>query len=612
MPFSIGRSASAHPRASSDIHERLRTLAAWIGFLGFITNAAGYLALVAVGNNFSAINIENSSYALIFAAILLASRRDFHVRTVLYLGLVLIYCLFWGTAFTYALLGHEMVLAVPIVAFVPLLLVMVLDYRILLILAPVQLICMFFYAKFHALRSLNAQLPPDDLLVFSALAAAFSAFTFCALAVVAREREVTDRRLVELISEKEQIAAVDDLTGLMNRRAFMECLGKYWLEERWIVLVFIDLDHFKPLNDQYGHAVGDLVLGEVARRLEAAIPDATFARLGGDEFALAFQRKLSASALDAIACDLHSSITADYASEAGPISVGASIGYAESGPDIDSLSKLLRAADAAMRRAKSSRTGWARYDRDTDSAALAYSSLEVGMQRALRQGEIIGAVQPIANAASLEPVEYELLARWTGSGMAMDPTPGEFIHIAERLGLLNEILWCTLKEALDTLDLSSVKLAINVSPAQLLASDFLSKLTRILQEHQVHPSRITLEITEEVAYRNLEKNVAVLKNARELGMTIALDDFGSGYSSLSMLDSLPLDKLKIDLSLVRNAQTNERSANILRAAINLAEDLQLSCCVEGIETESIARDVMRMGADELQGYYIGGPELLRG
>ncbi|MFT7286778.1 MAG: diguanylate cyclase (GGDEF)-like protein [Halieaceae bacterium] len=610
QPFRMNPSASERSYSASDIHDRLRAVAAWIGSLGFIANAAGYLALIAVGDASLAVTIENGSYALIFAMILLASRRNFHVRTVLYTGLVLIYCVFWITAFTYARIGHEMVLAIPLVVFVPLLLAMILDYRILLALAPIQFACSFFYSHSHALRSINASITADELMVFSVSVGAFSSFTFCALAVIARERDITDRKLVQFIAEKERLAAIDDLTGLMSRGAFMDRLNAYWEKHLWMALAFIDLDHFKPLNDQYGHSVGDDVLNQVARRLESTSPAATAARLGGDEFAVAFPHQLPPAALAALVGELHSAITADYQSEAGPISIGASIGFAENTADVDSLSKLLRAADAAMRRAKATRVGWTRYDNETDSAALAYSSLEMGLKEALRCRQIAGAVQPIASTGTHEIVEYELLARWPNSGFSIDPSPAEFIHIAEKLGLLNEILWMTLNEALATLDLKEASLAVNVSPAQLLASDFLEKLTAILEHHQTDPARITLEITEEVAYRNLEKNVIVLERARNLGMAIALDDFGSGYSSLSMLDALPLDKLKIDQSLVVKAQNNERGANILRAAINLAGQLKLVCCVEGVETAIAAREVAQMGADQVQGYWIGRPVLL--
>jgi len=275
------------------------------------------------------------------------------------------------------------------------------------------------------------------------------------------------------------------------------------------------------------------------------------------------------------------------------------------------LSGLLRSADTAMRRAKSSRLGWAIFNPRIDNAALASSTLEVELKSAIKNGEIKAAIQPIANAKTRKTVAYELLARWTDSGFERDPSPKDFIPIAEKLGLLNEILWVTLDEALAHVELNELRLAINVSPAQLLASDFLETLLSVLERHEVSPTSITIEITEEVAFRNLARNIVILEQARALGMKIALDDFGTGYSSLSMLDTLPLDKLKIDQSFVRKSDKSEQSKRILLAAIRLAKQLGLESCVEGIETQEFAARVAVLGADHIQGYWLGRPALVR-
>jgi EAL domain-containing protein (putative c-di-GMP-specific phosphodiesterase class I) len=272
---------------------------------------------------------------------------------------------------------------------------------------------------------------------------------------------------------------------------------------------------------------------------------------------------------------------------------------------------LLRAADAAMRRAKATRSGWATFSHLVDSAALASSSIEFELKSALKNGHIRAAVQPISRVSDLAVVEYELLARWVNSGLEQDPGPAQFIPIAEKQGLLNDILWVTLDEALSALDLRRYRLAVNVSPAQLLASDFLATLLELLERHSVDPAAITLEITEEVVFRNLERNVAILDSARSAGMQIALDDFGSGYSSLAMLDALPLDKLKIDQGLIKKAEHSARSANILAAAISLAQQLDLIACVEGVETREGLETITRMGADQVQGYFLARPQMLQ-
>ncbi len=365
------------------------------------------------------------------------------------------------------------------------------------------------------------------------------------------------------------------------------------------------------MNDQYGHAVGDQVLCKVAQRIGELPQVQLTARLGGDEFAVLFDEDACEETTQAHIEQLHSHITQDMRWEAGIIPVGASIGYAHGLTVEQSLTGMLRAADTAMRRAKSANTNWAKFNPLVDNDAIASSTLEIELKSAIKNGQICAAVQPIADAHSLDVVAYELLTRWTNSGFERDPSPKDFIPIAEKLGLLNEILWVTLDEALKILDLTQQKLAINVSPAQLVASDFLESLLRILERYDVRPHAITIEITEEVAFRNVDRNVAILRQARDLGFAIALDDFGTGYSSLSMLDTLPLDKLKIDQSFVRKSDKSTQSKSILLAAIRLAKQLGLESCVEGIETEQAARRIALLGADTIQGYWLGKPRLVQ-
>ena len=412
-----------------------------------------------------------------------------------------------------------------------------------------------------------------------------------------------------------KLARTDEMTGLANRRAFMHAATELFdmtdFEYSGLSLMIIDLDHFKPLNDQYGHAVGDEILQTVAKRIEELPMISAAARLGGDEFAVLFKTIEDNQSVDHVIDYLHAKITGDVRGEAGLISIGASVGYAECGTLDQTLTGLLKSADTAMRRAKSGRLGWAVFNPRIDSAALANSQLELELKTAIKDGQIKAAIQPIANAKSREIVAYELLARWTDSVFDRDPSPKDFIPIAEKLGLLNEMLWVTLNEALAHLQLDNQRLAINVSPAQLIASDFLETLVNVLGRHQVSPSSITIEITEEVAFRNVDRNIAILQEARDMGIEIALDDFGTGYSSLSMLDTLPLDKLKIDQSFVRKSDKSEQSKRILLAAIRLARQLGLSSCVEGIETQEFAARVAVLGADHIQGYWLGRPQLVK-
>jgi diguanylate cyclase (GGDEF)-like protein len=592
-------------------HERLRASALWIGSLGFLVNALAYWALYLLGDATPLLTAEVSAYAIVLATIVLCSYRDLYVRAVLFSGLVVIYAIFWIAAFAYAWQGDHIALALPLVLFVPLLLTIALPYWVLFVMAPVQAIAVFAYATEHALPALEVGWPVAEQFALGAGLGAFSGATILAFALMSIERATADRKLVALVAEKHRIASVDSLTELLNRRAFMAYLEEHWPPTELLTIAFIDLDHFKPLNDQYGHAMGDFVLKEVADRLRAVSGSCAVARLGGDEFALCCIGPDAERPASALAAELHNRISAEFQTEIGPISMSASVGYAIYDQDIGSLSKLLRAADAAMRRAKVTRSGWATFSHGTDGAALATTSIEFELKSALRGGQIRAAIQPIAHTADLRVVEYELLSRWVDSGFETDPGPAQFIPVAEKLGLLNEILWVTLSEALTALNLAHVRLSINISPAQLLASDFLDSLMEVLAQHAVDPDRITLEVTEEVVFRNLDKNVAVLERARNAGMLVALDDFGSGYSSLGMLDALPLDKLKIDRSLVQKARHSERSANILAAAVKLALQLDLVACVEGVESEEEFNTVLPLGAQQLQGFWIGRPALVR-
>jgi diguanylate cyclase (GGDEF)-like protein len=597
--------------AEKNLSDRYCLIAFWVGALGLIVNAFVYTVYVFMGEATTVIFLEVLIYAVALAAITLSANRNYFTRQVLQIGLLTIYSVFWISSLFDAVSGQGMLFDVPLLLFVPLFVVLILNFKLLFWLAPVQFACVYYYAASFSGPLLGANLSQSEQQVFGLMLAAFSGFSFCVFGVVSYARELADRKLYNLISETEALASTDGLTGLMNRRAFIDKLRTLWPSRESIHVVFVDLDHFKPLNDQYGHAVGDEILCTVASRIAEMPMVEVVARLGGDEFAVVFEDQLNAQTVETMLTRLHANITADIQWESGIIMIGASIGYAKGITVQHTLSGLLRSADTAMRRAKYGRLDWAMFNPRIDNAALATSTLELELKSAIQNGQIRAAIQPIAMAKGHKIVAYELLTRWTDSGFERDPSPKDFIPIAEKLGLLNEILWVTLDEALSHLDLTHQKLAINCSPAQLLASDFLSTLLSILDQHQVSPGSITIEITEEVAFRNVERNVAVLEDARALGMSIALDDFGTGYSSLSMLDTLPLDKLKIDQSFVRKSDQSEQSKSILLAAIKLAKQLGLESCVEGIETQTFAARVAVLGADHIQGYWIGRPQLVQ-
>lgn len=594
-----------------NLSERFRSLAFWTGLFGLVVLSA-VVAIFAVREAFTSASIfEISVYTVVLSTITVSAYRNVHVRPILFTGLLILFGTYWGSTFWEAMREEVLPFDLPLILFIPLLVALILDYRLQFALAPIQALLVYqFVFEFFALQW-HSDWSRADHQAFSLMLAVVSGFSFFGLGVVSLTRAIADKRLQGLMSETKKLASTDSLTGLMNRRAFMDRLRRNWSQQSHVSIAFIDLDHFKPLNDQFGHAVGDEVLQTVARRIQDSPMVVAAARLGGDEFAILLKEEADGQPVEHSIDLLHARITSDIRWEAGMISIGASIGYARCSTLKQTLTALLKSADTVMRRAKSSRLGWARFNPRIDGAALANSGLELELKSAIKNGQIKAAIQPIADAKTRKTVAYELLARWTDSAFERDPSPSDFIPIAEKLGLLNEMLWVTLDEALAHLDLHHHRLAINVSPAQLIASDFLETLLSVLDRHHVDPTSITIEITEEVAFRNVDRNIAILREARELGIEIALDDFGTGYSSLSMLDTLPLDKLKIDQSFVRKSDKSEQSKRILLAAIRLAKQLGLDSCVEGIETQEFAARVAVLGADHIQGYWIGRPQLVR-
>ncbi len=424
-------------------------------------------------------------------------------------------------------------------------------------------------------------------------------------------RSVTTREALRaLVTKTSRLAAEDPLTGLQNRRAFVDLVTERTNNGLSEVLAFIDLDRFKPLNDQYGHSVGDEVLKEIARRLIEQPDLIAAARFGGDEFAVLISLPKGVDGADRRMHALHERLTASIYSEVGHVSVGASIGWVGPGAKAMGMSETFHAADVAMRRAKVERLGVVEFDEVVDSAALASSAIEIALRQALPAGRIRAALQPIVSARDGKIVSMELLARWPDSGFPRDPAPNDFIPIAERLGLLNDMLWSTMSQALPVVAGTNWSLAINVSPSQLTSRLFLARLSAIIARHGVSPQRIELEVTEQVAFRDMEQNCAVLHEARKLGFQVVLDDFGAGYSSLAVLDRLPLDKIKLDQAFVGDLRERAVTEKIMRATVALAHDLGIVCSVEGIESAETAALVASFGCDQIQGYWIGRPELV--
>ena len=594
-----------------DFDERLRRIALRIGLAGLAVVAASFLMTAAAGILRFSSYVEAGSYAVILSGMTWAAWKNFHTKQVLHGGLVLLFLAYW--VFTIGDFLRDDVYQDTLVfaLFIPVFIAIGLTWQIQFTLGIVQAVLIYFCAiryedVFHPTASVAAE---SDTLPLTL--AFFSGLLFILLGLVQMARQNTDDRLFKVIVDKQRLAATDPLTGLLNRRAFLEAAEETAKASGPVTLAFVDLNNFKPLNDQYGHAAGDAVLKAIAGRLQRCGAILYAARPGGDEFAAIVDPALSQDETDAAMIKLFNDLVCDVVWDGRLISVGASIGYARMAEAAGSLVVCLSEADAAMRRAKGLGGGVARFSQEIDGGTIESELLQIRFPQALAMGHIRPALQPIADAKTHEIVGYELLSRWTGTDEGRQPGPDEFIPVAEKLGLLNELLWSTLNEALKHWKEPVRALAINVSPGQLQKPEFIDGLLRVIRTHDVAPDAITLEITEQVALRNLDANVSVLERARRAGMSIALDDFGTGYSSLSILDRLPLDKLKIDQSLVHPTRPGESDSAILKGAIRLASELGLISCVEGVSSAAIADQMKRLGADQVQGFWIGRPTLVQ-
>lgn len=592
--------------AAVAVMDRPRRLAFGVSIFGLVFNCVIALVYGLTGgfNSFLAFNFLLQTAAI--GSICLASYFDWHFRAILNAAIAVIYCHLWATTMYEAWAQAAYILSFIVLLFVPFYLVLVSGYRVLLAYAATQGVLVYTYVSMFMAKAFNLDPEAVDLTQLATVLAFMSTLTLVVLSIVTYSRHSLDDRLLQLVRETERMADEDDLTGLINRRAFMEKLKTAWDSKEDFIVAFLDLDRFKPLNDEYGHAAGDQVLRAIANRLENHPHTKFVSRFGGDEFAVLLRVPGQGAVLDEIMQGLHMSTVGDIELPEATVNIGASFGYARAVHDGATIGELLHAADTAMRRCKKQGGGVAKFDPDKDSVTLSSAAMEELFRKALMRGDIRPALQPLVDAKTRKVIGHELLARWMDSGLPRDPSPMEFVPIAEKLGLLNDLLWQTLDAAIPHLRSGTGILAFNVSPSQLSSRRFLSDLQKISAKHRFDLRRFEIEITENVAFRNLTENIQILKSARLLGCKIALDDFGAGYSSLSLLEDLPLDKVKLDKSL----QTTKNKRGVLQATVQLAKNLGFVCCVEGIESDRAARFAARQGCDQMQGYFFGKPTLV--
>jgi len=432
--------------------------------------------------------------------------------------------------------------------------------------------------------------------------------------LIKTHEDVTDRRQTE--SRMAHMAYHDGLTDLPNRAAFLQALAQMieacaGTSEEFAVLS-LDLDGLKEINDVFGHATGDKLLIEVARRLQAAAGGGVVARLSGDEFGLIIDGK-QPEAGKALAQQLAEALADEFVIEGKSVRTGVTTGISVFPHNGSDAASLLANAGAALFRAKAKSRGTISvYEPEMDQQIRDRRVLHQDLSLAIKNGELSLHYQPQAIAqstvAASEIVGFEALARWQHPVRGF-VSPGEFIPLAEESGLIVAMGEWILREACREAASWKVpmQVAVNLSPAQFTHGDLVGLVHSILLETGLAPDRLELEITEGVLIEDFDRGLALLRRLKALGVRISMDDFGSGYSSLSYLQAFPFDKIKIDRAFVVNLGRNPQSAAIVRAVIDLGHALEMSIVAEGVETQDQLGFLAEEGCDAVQGYFLGKP-----
>lgn len=426
------------------------------------------------------------------------------------------------------------------------------------------------------------------------------------------EAKVEERTL-----QLQALAAHDPLTGLPNRRQLFALLDtaieRAEREQGHVGVFFLDVDNFKNINDSIGHEFGDHVLVSIAKRLQDVARHFGFAaRLGGDEFTLVHERASSIDQIRDAGLGIVQAFQAPLEVEGRDLIVSVSLGVSIYPEHEQESEALLRAADAALFRAKAlGRSQMALFTPELLAAAAAKFSIEQGLRRAIERSEFELFFQPEVCAETLQVRLVEALLRWRmpdGRYVA----PGEFLAVAEESGLIIEIGDWVLRTAIQTAARwhrgawPQARVAINVSPRQLLDYRFVERVQELLREYAVPPECIEIELTESVLQTG-HATIEALKRLRATGLAIALDDFGTGYSSLASLEQLPLTRIKLDRSLIAGIDSNPRSAAIARAILSLCQGLGLEITAEGVERPEQFALLCGHRAMCMQGYLLARP-----
>lgn len=429
-------------------------------------------------------------------------------------------------------------------------------------------------------------------------------------------RDISQRRDAE--ERLDFLINRDPLTGLPNRTLFRELLGhalqRAERDQTQFALLFIDLDNFKTINESLGHSLGDQLLIEAGKRLQALLPEVdAIARIGGDEFNILLEHSTSMLWIDLVAQRVIDKLAEPFELEGKSVYVGASVGIAVYPADGLDAEILLSNADAALHQAKKHGRGILRFfSSEMSLRAKQRLTLEADLRRAVERDELRVYYQPQTDLINGRIIGVEALVRWQHPERGLVP-PIDFIPLAEESGFIvplgNWVLRtaCRQFKQWSNAGLSLQQVAVNISAVQLSRGQLSHMVKEALQETGIAPEQLELEITESCIMLDREKSFTVLSELKTLGVRLSIDDFGTGYSSLAYLQELDAHKLKIDIAFVRDMTTNNGNASIVKAIIALGHSLGLEVIAEGVETPGQARYLRSLQCDVMQGYLTSKP-----
>ena len=430
-------------------------------------------------------------------------------------------------------------------------------------------------------------------------------------------RTFTDvTRRMKAQSEADRLASEDALTGLANRRVLSDALDRLTrpgrdAQAKSFAVLYLDLDRFKIVNDTQGHAIGDLLLKAVAKRMRRSLRASDLvARLGGDEFAVLMHAVDKEPSPEVVAQRLVETLGRPYEIEGHQLLIGTSIGIAIGPIDGATTNDVLIAADLALYAAKAAGRGTYRFfHKAMNEEVRVRQQIETDLREALAGDQLELYYQPIIDMADRKLIGFEALARWNHPKRGL-VTPDKFIPVAEDCGLINILgEWALRQACRQAVEWpGELKVAVNLSPAQFASPNLRHVVRTVLDETGLAARRLELEITEGLLMRNTGKTLETLHQLKLLGVRIAMDDFGTGYSSLSYLQSFPFDKIKVDRSFVATLHTAPQSKTIVRSVIEIAASLGMTTTAEGVETEAQCTILRELGCDEAQGYLFGRPQ----